>query len=133
MDNESGRRLVDAEAERQQHERDRQAAELARIAAEEARVAAESGRRVVAGEVSETVAALQSLLQRMEAVEALRRDVPKEKKKWPDDETSEPSDQGREDLTRVFIADLAGASPLNSLASSASNIRRCRFFCHASH
>ena len=32
MDNESGRRLADAEAERQQHERDRQDAELARIA-----------------------------------------------------------------------------------------------------
>jgi len=79
MNNESERRLADAEAERQQHERDRQGAERARIAAEESRVSAESGRRVVAGEVSETVAALQTLLKRMEAVEALRRDVPKEK------------------------------------------------------
>jgi hypothetical protein len=73
MDRETKRLHADAEAVREQHELGRQAAERARIAAEESRVSAESGRRVVAGEVSETIATLKTLVSRMEAVEALRR------------------------------------------------------------
>jgi hypothetical protein len=73
MDNEMERRHADAEAVRQQYERDRQVAERARNTAEESRVSAEIGRRAVTDEVSETVATLTTLLNRMEAVEALRR------------------------------------------------------------
>ena len=73
MDRETERLHADAEAVREQHELERQAAECARNAAEESRVSAESGRRVVAGEVSETIATLKTLLARMESVEALRR------------------------------------------------------------
>jgi membrane protein involved in colicin uptake len=77
MDTEMERRRADAEAQRQQHELSRQAAERARNAAEESRVSAEHGRRAVAEEVSEIVATLTTLLNRMEAVEALRRDARK--------------------------------------------------------
>ena len=71
MDSETAH--LHAEAVREQHELERQAAERARIAAEESRMSAESGRRVVAGEVNETIATLKTLVSRMEAVEALRR------------------------------------------------------------
>ena len=73
MDSETERSR--AEATRQQHELDRQAAERAREAAEATRVAAENGRRTVVDEVSGTVETLATLLNRMEAVEALRRDA----------------------------------------------------------
>ena len=76
MESEIARRH--AEAVRQQHELERQGSERARNTAEDARVSAETGRRVVADEVSETVATLKTLLNRMEAVEALRRDVRKD-------------------------------------------------------
>ena len=75
MDIEIERRRANAEAERQQHELTRQAAERARDAAEASRVAAENARRALADEVSETVETLTSILKRMEAVEALRRDA----------------------------------------------------------
>ena len=74
MDSEIDRRRAEAEAMRQQHELERQAAERARDAAEASRVAAENGRRAVADEVSGTVEMLTTILNRMEAVEALRRD-----------------------------------------------------------
>jgi hypothetical protein len=69
------RRHADAEEVRQQHELQRQVAERARDTAEESRVSAEHGRRAVADEVRETIATLTTLLNRMEAVEALRRDA----------------------------------------------------------
>ena len=78
MESDTQRRHADAEAVRQQHELERQSAERTRIAAEESRVTAESSRRTVAGEVSETVATLTTLVRRMEAVEALRRDARKD-------------------------------------------------------
>ena len=77
MDIEMERRRADAEAERHQHELTRQAAERARDDAEASRVAAENGRRALAGEVRETVETLTTILKRMEAVEALRRDAAK--------------------------------------------------------
>ena len=80
MDIELERRRADAEVERQQHELTRQAAERARAAAEESRVSAEGDRRTVAVEVSATIAALTTLLSRMEAVEALRREARKDTK-----------------------------------------------------
>jgi hypothetical protein len=75
MDIEMDRRRVDAEAERQQQELTREAAARERVAAEESRVSAEDGRRAAADEVRETIATLTTLLIRMEAVEALRRDA----------------------------------------------------------
>ena len=75
MDSQMERRHDDAEAVRQQHELQRQVAEHARNTAEESRVSAEHGRRAVADEVRETIATLTTLLNRMEAVEALRRDA----------------------------------------------------------
>jgi hypothetical protein len=79
MNSETERRRADAEALRQQQELDRQTAERARGAAEESRVAAENGRRVLADEVSGTVETLTTIVNRMEAVEALRRDTGKER------------------------------------------------------
>jgi predicted nucleic acid-binding Zn-ribbon protein len=64
-----------AEALRQQHELDRQAAENAREAAEASRVTAETQRRAVSDEVHGTIATLTTLVDRMEIVEALRRDA----------------------------------------------------------
>ncbi len=78
MDHEMERRHADAEAVRQQHEHVRQTAERARHTAEELRVSAEQGRRAAADELSETVATLTTILNRMESVEALRRDARKE-------------------------------------------------------
>ena len=78
MDTDSDRPPRNAEAERQQHELIRQAAERARITAEESRVSAEDGRRAAADEVREAIATLTTLLTRMEAVEALRRDARKD-------------------------------------------------------
>ena len=78
MDSDIERRRAVAEGLREQRELKRQAAELARNAAEESRVSAENGRRAVADEVSETVATLTTLLNRMQAVEALRRDARKD-------------------------------------------------------
>jgi hypothetical protein len=78
MDTEMDRGPGDAEAERQHHELTRQDAERARAAAEELRVSAEDGRRVAADEVRETIALLTTLLIRMEAVEALRREARKD-------------------------------------------------------
>jgi hypothetical protein len=63
-----------AESIRQQRELERQDAERARTAAEEMRAAAEDARRAVLGEVHATIAALTTLIERMEVVEALRRD-----------------------------------------------------------
>ena len=77
MDIEMERRHADAEAARQQYELERQDAERARNTAEESRVSAEHGRRAVADEVTETIATLKTLVDRMEAVEALRRDAKK--------------------------------------------------------
>ena len=73
MDSDIKRSSAEAEALRQQHELQRQAAEHARDAAEASRVTAEHGRRAVADEVSGTVETLTTILNRMEAVEALRR------------------------------------------------------------
>jgi hypothetical protein len=78
MERDTERRHAAAEAVRQQHELERQSAERARIAAEESRVTAESSRHTVAGEVSETVATLTTLVRRMEVVEALRREAKKD-------------------------------------------------------
>jgi hypothetical protein len=78
MDIEMERRRASAEAERQHHELARQAAERERDDAEASRVAAEKGRRALAGEVRETVETLTTILDRMEAVEALRRDARKD-------------------------------------------------------
>ena len=75
MDIEMDRRRADAEAVRQQHELTRQTAERARAAAEALRVSAERGRHALAEEVRETIATLTTLLSRMEAVEALRREA----------------------------------------------------------
>ena len=70
-----GQERLRAEAEdiRQQQELAREATERARVIAEDARVVAEDERLAAAIEVKETVAMLTTLLQRMEAVEALRR------------------------------------------------------------
>ena len=78
MDIEIKRRRVDAEAERQHHELTRQAAERARVAAEASRKSAEEERRAVVEEVSATIATLTTLLNRMEAVEGLRRELRKD-------------------------------------------------------
>jgi hypothetical protein len=66
-----------AETLRQQHELERQAAENARNAAEESRATAETRRRAVSDEVNGTIATLTTLVDRMEIVEALRRDARK--------------------------------------------------------
>ena len=78
MDIDTERRRADAEDERQQNELTREAAERERVAAEESRVSAEDVRHAVADEVREAVATLTTLLTRMEAVEALRRDARKD-------------------------------------------------------
>ena len=75
MDIEMECRRAEAEAERHQHELTRQTAEQARAAAEELRAFAEEGRRAVAAEVNATIATLTTVLRRMEAVEALRREA----------------------------------------------------------
>jgi uncharacterized small protein (DUF1192 family) len=64
---------TDAETIRQHQESLRQAQEQSRANAEEARVVAEEGRLAVAKEVNGTVAMLTALLERMEAVETMRR------------------------------------------------------------
>ena len=79
MDMEIERGHAEAEAVRQKHELARQAAEQARHVAEASRAAAEDARRLLADEVSETVETLTTILHRMEAVEALRRDAYKER------------------------------------------------------
>ena len=61
------------ESARQSAELERTAAELARHAAEQARVEAEAVRRGAVSELGDTVAALTSLIDRMEHVEAMRR------------------------------------------------------------
>ena len=80
MDIEMERRRANAEAERRQHELTRQTAERARVAAEESRASAEAGRRTIAAEVSGTIETLTTILTRMEAVEALRREAMKDTK-----------------------------------------------------
>jgi hypothetical protein len=77
MNSDSERERAAAETVRQRHERDRQAAESARHAAERARESAEDGRREVANEVHGTIATLTTLVDRMESVEALRREARK--------------------------------------------------------
>jgi hypothetical protein len=77
MDSETERRHAEAEVVRQQQEAQRQAAEVARHAAERTRESAEVGRRAMASEVHGTVATLTTLVARMEAVEALRREARK--------------------------------------------------------
>jgi hypothetical protein len=72
-----------AEAVRQQRELDRVAAETARNAAEQSRVSAETGRRAVTDEVHATIATLKTLVDRMEFVEALRRDAHKASRRGP--------------------------------------------------
>ena len=69
------RRHAAAEAVRQQRELERVAAETSRNAAEQSRASAETGRRAVTDEVRGTIATLKIVLDRMEAVEALRRDA----------------------------------------------------------
>lgn len=69
------RSRAEAEALRQERELERQAAEQARRVAEESRAVAESQRRAVAGDVEETIKTLTTLLNRMEAVEELRRNL----------------------------------------------------------
>ena len=73
MDNTVERWRADAEAGRQSQEQLREAQEASRVVAETARVTAEAGRATAVDEVNATVAALTLLLQRMEAVETLRR------------------------------------------------------------
>jgi hypothetical protein len=80
MDIEMERRRDDAEVERQQHELTRQAAERERAEAEKSRVFAEDGRRAVAAEVRATVETLTTVLSRMEALEALRREARRDTK-----------------------------------------------------
>ena len=72
------RRHAEAEATRQQQELERQAAEQLRNTSEGSRVSAEDGRRTVALEVNETIETLTTILHRMEAVEALRREARKD-------------------------------------------------------
>jgi len=66
----------EAEERRHRQELVRQTQERARVAAEDARTDAEERRTEAAGEVRDTVAILTTLLQRMEAVEKLRRTPP---------------------------------------------------------
>lgn len=73
MDIEMERLRAEAEVVRQQQEVVRQATERARITAEDARVAAEHGRRAATTEVSGMVETLTTLVDRMEAVEKMRR------------------------------------------------------------
>ena len=72
------RRHAEAEAIRQQHELERQAAEHVRNTSEGSRVSAEDGHRTVALEVNEMIETLTTILHRMEAVEALRREARKD-------------------------------------------------------
>ena len=85
IDNPETRRTV-AELLRQQRETSRQSAEVvrtaaehARNAAEQARVGAEAVRRDAVSELGATVAALTTLIERMEQVEAMRRAAGREK------------------------------------------------------
>ena len=64
---------ADAEAIRQQHELMREMTERDRAAAEGGRAAAEEGRRAATDEIAGSVATLTELLNRMEAVEEMRR------------------------------------------------------------
>jgi len=73
MDIEAEHIRAEAEGVRLRQELARQAAERARVAAEEARAMAEQGRCTAANEVTKTVATLTTLLDRMEAVEEMRR------------------------------------------------------------
>jgi methionine synthase I (cobalamin-dependent) len=66
------------ESTRQSAELVRAAAELARTAAEQARVDSEAVRRGAVSELGATVAALTTLLERMERVEAMRRSAGRE-------------------------------------------------------
>jgi hypothetical protein len=75
MNDELERHHTEAEAIRHEHELARQAAERARNEAEASRVTSENRRRQVAEEVSDTVEMLMSIVKRMEAVEALRREA----------------------------------------------------------
>jgi hypothetical protein len=75
VESEMERRHAAAEAVRHQRELDRVAAETSRVAAEQSRVSAETGRRAITKEVHGTIATLKTLVDRMEAVEALRRDA----------------------------------------------------------
>jgi hypothetical protein len=77
MDSDTEGRRAAAEVVRQQQELDRQAAESARHAAERDRESAEAGRREVTSEVNGTIATLTTLVDRMESVEALRREARK--------------------------------------------------------
>ena len=79
MDTEMERRRVDAEARRQEHELAREAAERTRNTAEASRVDAEKSRRAAAHEVAGTLTLLTTVVARMEAVEALRRQATKDK------------------------------------------------------
>ena len=78
MHNEMESRRADAESAREQHELARQETERARVTAEESRMSAEDGRRAAATEIRATIAALTTLVERMEAVEALRRQATKD-------------------------------------------------------
>ncbi len=57
----------------QQHELARETSERARAAAEQARAVAEAGRRAAANDLRGTVAMMTALLDRMQAVEEMRR------------------------------------------------------------
>jgi hypothetical protein len=73
MDTDAERSSTNAEVMRRQHEILRQAQESARVVAEEARVVAEERRLAAAREVRGTIATLTVLVERMEAVEKIRR------------------------------------------------------------
>ena len=64
---------IDGEKTRRRQETERQTQERTRIAAEGARAVAEEGCIAVSKEVVDTVATLTALLDRMEAVEKMRR------------------------------------------------------------
>ena len=67
------RQRIEAERVRQTQETVRQAQEATRAQAEADRVSAEAARLTAATEVDATIAAFRTLLERMEAVEAMRR------------------------------------------------------------
>jgi hypothetical protein len=140
MDNEMERRH--AAAVRQQHELDRQAAERARNTAEESRVSAEIGRRAVGDEVSETTATLTTLLNRIKAVEGLRRDARKETRSGhqecstrhsrvgltliPPLESMNPSFLNLFDiLPRKSITACEGTAPLDERRQAIEKARKC--------
>ena len=75
MDSEQERLRAEAETSRQLHELQRQGNERTRGIAEASRAAAEEMRRASTIEIVGTVDTLSTIVKRMEAVEALRREA----------------------------------------------------------